>query len=87
VQIVGPGDEFGWSALLQGRGKQFQARTLDAVEAFAFDGSELLAMCRDDPAFGFELMHHLLGLVGDRLEAMRLQLSDFYSPEAKRAGA
>lgn len=87
VQIVGPGDEFGWSALLPGRGKQFQARTLDEVEAFAFEGTELLALCRDDPAFGFELMQHLLGLVADRLEATRVQLSDYYSPQAKRAGA
>lgn len=87
VQIVGPGDEFGWSALLQGRGKHFQARTLDAVEAVAFEGAELLALCRDDPAFGFELMQHLLGLVADRLQATRVQLSDFYSPAAKRAGA
>lgn len=87
VRIVGPGDEFGWSALLPGRGKQFQARTLDAVEALAFEGDELLAMCREDPAFGFELMHYLLGLVADRLDATRVQLSDFYSPHAKRAGA
>ncbi len=87
VHIVGPGDEFGWSALLPGRGKQFQARTLDRVEALAFEGAELLAMCREDPAFGFELMHYLLGLVADRLAATRVQLSDFYSPQAKRAGA
>ena len=87
VQILGPGDEFGWSALLPGRSKHFQAYTLDAVEAFAFEGTELLAMCHDDPAFGFELMQHMLGLVADRLQATRVQLSDFYSPVAKRAGA
>jgi CRP-like cAMP-binding protein len=87
VQIVGPGDEFGWSAFLPERGKQFQARTLDAVEAFAFEGAELLALCREDPAFGFELMQNLLGIVADRLEATRVQLSDFYSPQARRAGA
>jgi CRP-like cAMP-binding protein len=87
VQILGPGDEFGWSALLPGRSKHFQAHTLDAVEAFAFEGDELLAVCREDPEFGFELMQHLLGLVADRLHATRVQLSDFYSPVAKRAGA
>jgi hypothetical protein len=32
-------------------------------------------------------MQHLLGLVADRLHATRVQLSDFYSPVAKRAGA
>ena len=31
VQTVGAGDELGWSALLMGRGKHFQARVLDAL--------------------------------------------------------
>ena len=29
VQTVGAGDELGWSALLMGRGKHFQARVLE----------------------------------------------------------
>lgn len=87
VRTLGPGDEFGWSALLPGRAKHFQARSVDTVEALAFEGSELLDLCHEDPAFGYELMHHLLGLVADRLNATRLQLSDYYSPHAKRAGA
>ena len=86
VRTAGPGDEVGWSALLPGRGKQLQAHSLDEVEAFAFEGAELLKLCQEDPTFGFELMHHLLGLVADRLEATRVQLSDYYSPDAKRAG-
>lgn len=87
VRTAGPGDEVGWSALLPGRGKQLQAHSLDEVETFAFEGAELLKLCEDDPKFGFELMHHLLGLVADRLEATRVQLHDYYSPDAKRAGA
>jgi CRP/FNR family cyclic AMP-dependent transcriptional regulator len=87
IRNAGPGDEVGWSALLPGRGKQLQAHSLTEVEAFAFEGSELLKLCEEDPKFGFELMHHLLGLVADRLEATRLQLSDYYSPDAKRSGA
>jgi CRP-like cAMP-binding protein len=87
VRTAGPGDEVGWSALLAGRGKMLQAHTLDEVEVFAFEGAELLKMCDEDPKFGFELMHHLLGVVADRLEATRVQLHDYYSPDAKRAGA
>ena len=87
VQTLGAGDELGWSALLMGRRKHFQARGLERVEALAFDGGELLAACKEDTSFGFALMHRLLSVVSERLQATRLQLLDMYSPQAKRAGA
>jgi CRP/FNR family cyclic AMP-dependent transcriptional regulator len=87
VQTLFAGDELGWSALLMGRGKHFQARTLENVHALAFEGTELLAACHDDPQFGFSLMQRLLGVVAERLQATRLQLLDMYSPVAARAGA
>lgn len=87
VQTLFAGDELGWSALLMGKGKQFQARTLERVDALAFEGEQLLAACREDTHFGFILMQHLLGVVSERLQATRLQLLDMYSPVAARAGA
>jgi CRP-like cAMP-binding protein len=86
VQTLAAGDELGWSALLMGRGKHFQARGLERVEALALDGGELLARCKRDPQFGFVFMHRLLGVVAERLQATRLQLLDIHSPVAKRAG-
>jgi len=80
---AGPGV---WSAVLMGRGKHFQARTLERVDALAFEGTELLAACRDDPHFGFTLMQRLLGVVAERLQSTRLQLLDMHSPVAARAG-
>ena len=38
--------------MLMGRGKHLQARTLERVDARAFEGSELLAACREDTLFG-----------------------------------
>ena len=87
VQTLFAGDELGWSALLLGSGKHFQARTLERVDALAFEGAELLAACRDDPAFGLTFMHRLLRVVAERLQATRLQLLDAHSPIAARAGA
>jgi CRP-like cAMP-binding protein len=86
VQTLSAGDELGWSAILMGRGKHFQARALERVKALAFDGPALLAACRDDKAFGYALMYRMLGVVSERLQATRLQLLDMYSPVAKRAG-
>ena len=87
VQTLFAGDELGWSALLLGSGKHFQARTLERVDALAFEGAELLAACRDEPAFGMVFMHRLLRVVAERLQATRLQLLDAHSPIAARAGA
>jgi CRP/FNR family cyclic AMP-dependent transcriptional regulator len=86
VQTLSAGDELGWSAILMGRGKHFQARALQDVDALAFDGAALLAACREDKAFGFALMYRMVGVVSERLQATRLQLLDMYSPVAKRAG-
>ena len=86
VQTLHEGDELGWSAILMGRGKHFQARALQPVNALAFDGVALLDACRADPAFGFALMYRMLGVVSERLQATRLQVLDMYSPVAKRAG-
>ena len=86
VQTLGAGDELGWSALLMGRGKHFQARALERIDGLAFDGGELLAACKHDTNFGFVFMHRLLGVVAERLQATRLQLLDMYSPVAARAG-
>ena len=86
VQTLDAGHEFGWSALLMGTGKHFQARSLERVDALAFDGGDLLAACKEDPQFGFVFMQRLLGVVAERLQATRLQLLDMYSPAAARAG-
>ena len=87
VQTLFAGDELGWSALLLGSGKHFQARTLERVDALAIEGADLLAACRDDPVFGSAFMHRLLRVVAERLQATRLQLLDAHSPIAARAGA
>ena len=87
VQTLAAGDELGWSALLMGRGKHFQARTLERVDALALEGGELLAACSADTHFGYALMQRLLAVVAERLQATRLQLLDTHSPIAARAGA
>lgn len=87
VHTLSAGDELGWSAVLMGQGKYFQARALEHVDALAFAGADLLALCERDPKFGFTVMHRLLGVVAERLQATRLQLLDMYWPVAHKAGA
>lgn len=87
VETVGPGEEFGWTAMLMGVGRYFQARALDGVQALAFDAAALRQMCEDDPSFGYALMSRLLAVVAGRLQATRLQIVDMHWTPAKRAGA
>jgi len=87
VHVVEGGDELGWSAVLMGGGKRFQARALEPVDALAFDGYKLLEICRADNAFGYKIMHRMLATVSERLQAARMQVMDLHSPFARRAGA
>jgi CRP/FNR family transcriptional regulator, cyclic AMP receptor protein len=87
IETIGEGGPFGWSAILMGQGKYFQARALQPVTAIAFEGADLRAMCEKDTAFGYALMRRLLHLVAERLQSTRLQVLDMYWTPAKRAGA
>jgi CRP-like cAMP-binding protein len=87
IETLSPGTAFGWSAVLLGRGKHFQARALEPVTALVFPGVEVLAACHRDPKFGVDLMHRLLGLVSSRLQAERIKVLDSFWPVAKKAGA
>jgi CRP-like cAMP-binding protein len=87
VHTLEAGDELGWSSVLSGRGKFYQARALEPVETVRFDGYQLLEKCRSDHFFGYKIMHRLVGVVSERLQAARMQVLDMYSPIAKRAGA
>ena len=86
VQRLGAGDGLGWSAALAGRGKYFQARALDEVDALVFEGPEVLEASRQDPEFGVAFLLRLLDIVSKRLQATRVQLLDMHSPVARQAG-
>jgi len=69
VLTLHSGDAFGWSSVLDGERKHFQARALSEVVALAFDGSELRKACDQDLEFGYALTKRLLSIVAGRLEA------------------
>jgi CRP-like cAMP-binding protein len=80
IQTIGEAETFGWSSVLGGREKQFQARALGSVRALAFDGAKLREACDGDCGLGYAIMQRLLRVVADRLQALRLQLMDVYTP-------
>jgi CRP-like cAMP-binding protein len=85
IQTIGEGEELGWSSIMAKVNKQFQARSLSAVKAIAFDGVRLKAECDRDPEFGYFIMCKILEVVAERLRATRFQMLDVYSARGGEA--
>jgi CRP/FNR family cyclic AMP-dependent transcriptional regulator len=77
VQVVGPGEAFGWSSLLDRHDTVFQVRALAPTTTLCFDAKQLQAACVEDPKFGFELLRRVLELVAGRVEAVEARLAEF----------
>ena len=78
VQTLHEGDAMGWSALLAGDGKHFQARATSHVRALAFEGIRVREAFVQDPAFGYAMTKRLLRTAVERLDATRVQLADSF---------
>jgi len=77
IQSLGPGDAFGWSALLERHDTLFQVRAREASAALYFDGSNLSAAFRDDPLLAAELLRRVLKVAADRVQAIESTLGEF----------
>lgn len=73
LATVSDGQLIGWSPLVGRKLLSDTARTVTATKAFAVDGEQVLALCRDDPEFGFEFMHRVAQVLAARLFATRMQ--------------
>ena len=69
VQVVGPGEVFGWSALLKAQDSRFQVKAREKTTALRILGSTLAECCRTDSALGVELLLRFLGVVSQRVSA------------------
>ena len=71
---VGPGELVGWSPLVGRSRLSDSAQTLTPTAAIAMDGERILALCEEDPQFGFAFMHRAVQTLASRLNATREQL-------------
>jgi CRP/FNR family transcriptional regulator, cyclic AMP receptor protein len=81
VQTLGDGDVVGWSWLVQPHVWRLGAVARELTRAISLDGACLRRKCEEDHDLGFELLKRFSFLISERLEATRLQLLDFYSPD------
>jgi CRP-like cAMP-binding protein len=73
VQMVGEGEEIGWSAVVGEGKRRFTARATGPVRVLRFSGPALRTACERNAQFGFLLMKHLLHVVAERLDTTRMQ--------------
>src|SRR5690349_20219564 len=69
VEALGPGQAFGWSALLDHQDTLFQVRARERTTALCLDGVALKDKCRTNFALGVEILQRTLALVAERVEA------------------
>ncbi len=76
VQALGPGQVFGWSALLNDHDTLFQVRARELTTALRFDGASLKAKCRENAPLGCEIFSRTLRVVAGRVRATELRFAE-----------
>jgi CRP/FNR family cyclic AMP-dependent transcriptional regulator len=76
VEALGPGQAFGWSALLEHQDTLFQVRARERTTALCLDGHALKSQCRADPALGVEILQRTLSLVAGRVRATEIRFAE-----------
>ncbi len=75
IQVVGPGEVFGWSWLFPPFLWHFRARAIEGTRVIVLDRAKPLTLCETIPSLGYELMLRVTNVVIQRLQAMRKQIS------------
>ncbi len=76
VQALGPGQVFGWSALLDEQDTLFQVRAREKTTALRIDGAALAGLCRADSELGVEILRRTLQVVAGRVKATELRFAE-----------
>jgi len=80
-QTLGAGELLGWSPLFGADAMTASARAITDVRVVALEAKGILAVCEQDPRFGFAFMRRTAAAIAARLSATRLQLLDVYKYE------
>jgi len=76
VEALGPGQAFGWSALLDHQDTLFQVRARERTTAFCLDSEGLRKICHEDPPLGVELLQRTLAVVAGRVKATEVRFAE-----------
>lgn len=78
VQVLRPGDAFGWSSLLPGQETLFQVRARERCAALRLEGAALIALCQEDSELGVTLLRRVLLTAAQRVHGLEVKLAEFW---------
>ncbi len=76
VEALGPGQVFGWSALLDHQDTLFQVRARERTTALRLNGAQLQARCKSDTGLGTEILRRTLQVVAGRVKATEIRFAE-----------
>ena len=76
VEALGPGQVFGWSALLDQQDTLFQVRARESTTVFRIEGAALKRKCREEPGLGTEILQRTLQVVAGRVKATEIRFAE-----------
>jgi CRP-like cAMP-binding protein len=76
VQVLGPHQIFGWSALLGDQDTLFRVRARERTKVVRLSGAGLAEACRADPELGAEVLRRALRVVAGRVKATELKFAE-----------
>ena len=76
VEALGPGQLFGWSALLDHQDTLFQVRAREHTTALLLDGTRLKAAWQADSRLGSEVRQRALQVVAGRVRATEIRFAE-----------
>ena len=82
VQTIGEGDLLGWSWFVHPYKWHFDALAIELTRAVAVDAKYIRDKCDKDSNFGYLVNQFISQIIGQRMEATRMQLLDIYGDHA-----
>jgi CRP-like cAMP-binding protein len=76
VEALGPGQVFGWSALLDHQDTLFQVRARELTITLRLDGAALKCKCKMEPELGTEILQRTLQVVAGRVKATEVRFAE-----------
>jgi CRP-like cAMP-binding protein len=84
IQVLGPGDAFGRSSFLNYHDSLVQVRAREASSGFCFEGSQLSALCDENPEFGRQLYSRGPQLAAGHVNATESRLAEFRGASSRK---
>ncbi len=77
IQVLGGGEAFGWSSVVEQRYAAVQVRARQRCEALRLNRASLLKVCQEDPAIGSTIFRRVAELIAARLRATEARFIEF----------